>query len=474
MAKSSFYNTNPSTNDLILGAGAIASALDAKVAAEAAVVQAQLHAVSAASSLDLIYLSANTAIDAATTASDSAAASAALASLKADEAAASAVDAAADVSLIAGYSSSAASSAANALTHANNAETSKTSAYAAAFAANASAEAAAISAAEAATFDLDDFYLKTETDTLLAAKANLSGAAFTGAVTISGGQTPWTDTTLPTTSFGRSLANAADAKAARTLVAGTRNYAGAMAATNGMTAGSTESGLFYNMDLSSGVQTFNLPATSGLADGFSIVVRAQGIASGYLTAYVAAEVGKTITYRGASTRFFYLIGGNEVFRFTWLAGGLNIWIAECLASPGPISVNRTHSYAGYVNGPTSWTQVPFDTNSGNTAQFSLPGGGPTYVPVSGVYFHSYRSFFYTSDSNVNTAYLMAANSSNGMDSYLDYAIEVIPGGTAQTLVVTWTSYLNAGEQSGAYMLSATVQLYVYYGNLAGHVRLVSR
>jgi len=98
---------------------------------------------------------------------------------KASEAAASAADASSSASTASTKASEASTSAASALAHKNAAATSE--ANAAASAAN-----AAQSAANAQTWNPQNYYSKTEADNLLAQKANLSGATFTGTVTATG------------------------------------------------------------------------------------------------------------------------------------------------------------------------------------------------------------------------------------------------------------------------------------------------
>ncbi len=335
---------------------------------------------------------------------------------------------------------------------------------------------AAASANAAATFNPANFYTKTEADGLLNFKAPLASPAFTGAATFAvrptfAGQVPWDASNLPTTTHGRSLANAADAKASRVLIAAPRNYSGAITATNNMSIPSAESGLFYNMNLTGGVQIVNLPSTTGLPDGFSVVVRAGGLPSGYQTAYVAAEVGKTITYRDFASRFFYLIGKGETFRFTWIAG-LNLWLAECLVQPGRVEMYRGHSTAAYNGGVTSWTAVPFNTSSGDTAPFSL--GTHARVPVIGVYDTTARVFFFASAA-AGTGYMVSgARGGSGIDTSHAYDSQYLALGHSSFVELGWCVTMNAGEYSGAHLLMSDVGVHYYVSNSVQALRLVSR
>jgi hypothetical protein len=335
---------------------------------------------------------------------------------------------------------------------------------------------AAASANAAATFNPANFYTKTEADALLNFKAPLASPAFTGTATFAArptfaGKVPWDASNLPTTTHGRSLANAADAKASRVLIGADRNYSGAITATNNMTFSNAESGLFYNMSLTGGVQIVNLPSTTGLPDGFSVVARATGLPSGYQTAYVAAEVGKTITYRDFASRFFYLIGKGETFRFTWIAG-LNLWLSECLVQPGRVEFSRGHSTAAYTPAPTSWTALPFNTSSGETAPFSL--GAFAQIPIIGTFDASFRVYYFAPTAAGEGYLTSGARNGSGIDTAFSYSSNTFAPGYTGFVSIGWSAVYHAGEYCGASILASTSTLSYYISNSYGNIRLVSR
>ena len=181
---------------------------------------------------------------------------------------------------------------------------------------------------------------------------------------------------------------------------------------NGATIPGAENGRFYSMALPT-AQTATLPSTSGLADGFSVVIRAVGTPAGYQTAWISGG-GKNISYRNVATALFHLIGQGETFRFTWLSG-LDVWLAGCVIQPGQVQCIRGHNGTTWSNGITSLTSVPFNTTAGLSAPFNTASTSQTLVPVAGVYSYRHRIFVSAAAGGgaSGTAYLIGSSPSTG-------------------------------------------------------------
>ncbi len=249
------------------------------------------------------------------------------------------------------------------------------------------------------------------------------------------------------------------------------------ALSNGATIPSTTSGIFYWMNLSSGVQTATLPSTSGLPDGFSVVVRATGAPSGYQTAFVSGG-GKNVSYRAVLSANFHLIGQNEVFRFTWLST-FDVWMAECLAQPGLVQCFRGHNGTTWNAGATALTPVTFNTLGSSHQLFNVSAATSTLVPVAGVYMMNHRVLMSASAGGGTsgnggllgiTPSSGSANSAYGYD-YRDY---VLTSDGSVVLNIHTTAVLYAGQAAGAYYQMSVTTLWWFPGASAQNIELVSR
>lgn len=487
MANSSFFGGNPTPAEL-----ADLEALVAQVEADAAEV-AQGVSDAAQSVLDAAAHASNASVAAGTAGASQAAAEAAATNADVSRAAAQTARTGAETARTGAGAAETASEAARdltlayrdtTLTYRNDAQTFRN-------AAEGFKNDAAASALAAATFDPANFYTKVQsdagfyskaaTDALLLPKAPLAAPAFTGVATFDtrptfAGQVPWDAANLPTTSHGRSLVNTADAKASRVLIGADRNYAGAITATNNMTFSNTESGLFYQMNLSGGVLIASLPAVAGIQDGHSVVVRAVGVA-GYGAAYIAAEAGKTITYRNYTRQAFNLIGQGETFRFTWLAG-LNVWLAECLVQPGEMYILRSHSGSGVWNGTSgAWNTMFFTATTGYTNNFGYSGFA-TLAPVIGVYscIFGVRLSAASGGGVSGYGYLAASNPATNIVSQAIAQTfhNFFVGQDDDQMTLSWAWVYDAGQFLNAHYLTSTVGLQHWYDNNQCSIALISR
>lgn len=175
-----------STSKMVSDAETAATSAAASASAASASASSASNSASAASTSETnAATSAGAAGTSATNAANSetaAAASASSASTSAANAASSASSASSSAGSASTSATSAADSALAAVASASNAATSETNAAASASAAATSEANAAASAAAAATFNPSSYYLKTEVDAKDAAKADLTGADFTGGV----------------------------------------------------------------------------------------------------------------------------------------------------------------------------------------------------------------------------------------------------------------------------------------------------
>lgn len=616
MARSSFYNTNPAATDLVIGADLLVQATAAKDAAAASATLAGTYATTAQSSLNLIYASANTAIDAAHLASDNAAASAALASLKADEAAASASDAAADVALIAGYASTATTKASEAAASATASENSKIASTAAAFAANADAVAAALSADDA--YDSEQAALGSKnaaassasaasTDAGLAlTRANAAAGSASAASTSASDALGYRNTASGHASDALTRANAALASANNSANSATdaltyrgqtltyRNeaegfknaaatsaaaaatfdpalfmpkaggtFTGAVGATsidisntggavfnlkhpgagtdlknsrlyahdgytyfeivndaynavprvplsishatgqtsfntrpvfagstpwdngnlpfpaigmksptalaNNATISSSNSGQSFSMDLNAGVQVINLPTVASVYDGWSCVVFTSGNPSGYQTARVSAETGKTVLYSHVDTQHFYLAGRGEAFRFTWMPTfGTGVWFAELIKQPQPFRIARWYGGSGSWNsGTTTTTNIFFNNRSGDFAMFNTANSGLTVLPVTGLYRHLYRYQASCSAGGgvTGAAAMYGSNDTGSADASVYSRYDVLTvGEDTKFMIADWQRYSAAGSNSAAFYYMSQSGVWFYPDN----------
>jgi hypothetical protein len=246
------------------------------------------------------------------------------------------------------------------------------------------------------------------------------------------------------------------------------------ALTNGATIPGTENGRFYSMALPT-VQTATLPSTSGLPDGFSIVVQATGLPAGYQTSSIAGG-GKNILYRNSAVATFHLIGNGEIFRFTWLSG-LDQWVAECLQHPGQVRCTRSHNGTTYNSGSTSFTNVFYNLSSG-AAPFDITNNGRTLVPVIGVYQYRHRSYMAASagGGTDGTGFLIGTDPSSGTaNSTEDYVIRHFELNVDSGFLNIYnTRVLLPGDiVSAQYSMSVTT-LWHYPGNAVQVITLVSR
>jgi len=253
------------------------------------------------------------------------------------------------------------------------------------------------------------------------------------------------------------------------------NYAGATQASNNLTV-SVQTGNFYNMNLTSGVQVLNLPTVNAIPDGYNVIVRAQGFPLGHQTAYVSAESGKTISYRNFSNQLFHLIGAGETFRFTWL-NGLNFWFAEVLVQPGSVSMYRTQSGASWNSGATSFNPISFNGSGGTTAPFSI-GSGSIRLPVTGVWRSNYSIYMSSAAGGGvgGTGYVCSGNkSASGVDTQYSYLYQAMTlNEDSINMQVDWSTFYTAGEYSVGWYLMSSTAIWFYPGNNRGMVELVSR
>ncbi len=248
------------------------------------------------------------------------------------------------------------------------------------------------------------------------------------------------------------------------------------ALTNGQTIPNTENGRFYSMALPT-VQTATLPSTSGLPDGFSVIVRATGLPAGYQTSFIGGN-GKNIIYRNSAVANFTLIGNAEIFRFTWLSG-LDQWLAECLQQPSPVIMSRGHNGTTWNSGTTAFAGVPFNTVGGSSPLFNVSSSVTTLVPVLGVYSSRHVVFMSANagGGTSGTGYLAGidritgvANSSEGYT----YATGDVSVSTAESLQIYNTQVLLPGQQIGAAYAMSVPTLWIFPGNNTQDITLVSR
>lgn len=287
----------------------------------------------------------------------------------------------------------------------------------------------------------------------------------------------WHDTNLPASDHGKLILNIADAKAMRALNSAERIKSSPTVATNNMTFPATESGLFYSMALNSGVQVANLPATAGLPDGHAVVVLISGSPSAANSAYVQAETGKTIVYRGFANQKFILVGKGEVFRFTWLSG-LDYWLAECLVQPGRVVVSRYYAGGSAWNGsPTSFTHLFYDTSAQDTKNFDLSSNSNTTITAVGVYSAQFRTQFSAAagGGQSGAVYMIAGDHSGQAASSIAYklASTVV---NEDTLIpeIGWSSVYFPGDKVNGMFAASTVYIYYWYGSNAGRIEMLSR
>jgi hypothetical protein len=248
------------------------------------------------------------------------------------------------------------------------------------------------------------------------------------------------------------------------------------ALTNGATIPSTENGRFYSMALPT-VQTATLPSTSGLMDGFSIVVRATGLPAGYQTSSIAGN-GKNILYRNSAVATFFLIGNGEIFRFTWLSG-LDQWLAECLQHPGNVSVNRGNNGTIWQIGSSSFTGLVFNTTGGSSTVFNVSSSVATLVPVAGVYASGHTALMSANAGGgvTGTAYLIGINRTTGASDSTEgytYSSQDVSVNCATSYEISNTQMLLPGQQIGAAYTMSPTGIWIYPGNNIQSISLVSR
>ena len=316
--------------------------------------------------------------------------------------------------------------------------------------ANASAVAAAASAAAAATFNPALYALR-------------SGTTFTGGINGTTGLFSGVVSGAAATADGHLLnRTTADARYDRITTSPT-------ALTNGATIPSTENGRSYSLALPT-VQTATLPASAGLPDGFSVIVRATGLPAGYQTSSIAGG-GKNILYRNNAAANFFLIGNGEVFRFTWLSG-LDVWIAECLVQPGTAGTRATTSsnLAAWNTSPTAWTPVPAYRNQQAIPTLYQINANHFQVAAAGVYHVSgYVNFSAGAGGGVTgDGYIIGGGGSpdSGWGAY-NYQRCNVGTGDGCIVDVSWTEALAPAATRTPYFLASQAALWtILNGNLA--------
>jgi hypothetical protein len=247
------------------------------------------------------------------------------------------------------------------------------------------------------------------------------------------------------------------------------------ALTNGATIPSTENGRFYSMALPTH-QTALLPSTGGLMDGFSVIVYATGLPSGYATAWISGN-GKNILYRDYAAFLFNMIGNGEIFRFTWLSG-LDQWIAECLRHPAEVRMSRSHNGTTWTSGATAFTNLPYNLLGGDHPQFDVTSSSITRPPVTGVYQYRHRAYMSA----------MSGGGTSGQANFIGTDIDTGTGNSSEDYETKWlqfnedqsnfnihnTRVLNPGDIiSARYSMSVTT-VWIFHGNNLQIVTLVSR
>jgi hypothetical protein len=248
------------------------------------------------------------------------------------------------------------------------------------------------------------------------------------------------------------------------------------ALTNGATSPSTENGRFYSMALPA-VQTCSLPASAGLPDGFSVIVRATGMPSGFQTAYVGGN-SKNIQYRGQGYAFFVLVGLTETFRFTWTSG-LDVWQAECLQQPLIIEMSRGYNATAWNIGSTSFVGLYYNTVGGTSSIFNVSNSIITLVPAAGVYTYNHRVHMSASagGGTAGVGYMVGVNKVSGVpDSSQGYIFTGMDTtGLSDNYMNLWnTQPLQQGQIVGAAYAMSVSTLWVFPGNNAQTITLVSR
>jgi hypothetical protein len=303
-----------------------------------------------------------------------------------------------------------------------------------------------------------------------ATKADLAGASFTGG--ISGTTAAFTGIVegAAATSGGHLLnRTTADARYDRITTSPT-------ALTNGATIPSTENGRFYSMALPA-VQTCSLPASAGLPDGFSVIVRATGMPSGFQTSYVGGN-SKNIQYRGQGYAFFVLVGLTETFRFTWVSG-LDVWLAECLQQPLIIEMSRGHNAMAWNSGSTGFVGLYYNTVGGTSSIFNVSNSSITLVPAAGVYTYNHRVHMSANagGGTSGVGYMVGVNKVSGVaDSSQGYIFTGMDTtGLSDNFMNLWnTQSLQQGQIVGAAYSMSVSTLWVFPGNNAQTITLVSR
>jgi hypothetical protein len=252
------------------------------------------------------------------------------------------------------------------------------------------------------------------------------------------------------------------------------NLTSPTALTNGALIPGTENGRFYSLALPT-AQSATLPNTSGLPDGFSIIVRVTGSPSGFQTSWIGGNT-KTILYRNNTVPNFWLIGNGEIFRFTWLSG-LDCWVAECLQHPGNIQMFRGQTGTTWSNGTTAFTGVPFNIVGGSSSLFNVSSSVTTLVPVLGVYLsrHIVLMSANAGGGTSGTGYLMGIDRNTGVaaDVPVSTAMDVSVN-SAETLQIYNTQVLLPGQQIGAAYAMSDITLRIYLGNNTQNITLLSR
>lgn len=145
-------------------------------------------------------------------------------------------------------------------------------------------------------------------------------------------------------------------------------------------------GRSLSMDLAGGVTAVNLPLGSELPAGWSVIIRASGVAPGFATnARVASQSGDSIRYRRTVSSSFALVGADEIFQFTWL-GSAGQWLVTCLAQPSRLfQMSRFGTSASWNSGSTSSTKMGSVSTGGTNVQAFNFSNSAITVPVAGLY-----------------------------------------------------------------------------------------
>lgn len=251
------------------------------------------------------------------------------------------------------------------------------------------------------------------------------------------------------------------------------------ALSNGATIPTTSNGVMYSMTPGTATLiTANLPSITGLTDGWHCFIYCGPGVSSYNKTHVLAQNSKSIKYRNSNSSPFVMLGNGEVFRFTWFAS-LDVWVAECVVQPTPVSLNRWYNGAGAWNsGPTSNTGLFYNQIGGDTTAFDASASNFTRFPCTGVWYQHYGTQFSAAAGGgvTGTAYLYASNTASlsANSSYcIDYATLTVSE-DSRFFRVNWCVVTGFAQIAGALMLTSSSGIYYYPDNNQGNIYLMER